>query len=89
MPRSQESRPRRALALAASGRIYAEAQASKLDAAEAAVRRHRLAANYSTTSVGLRSTGRDTLWKLGEVAITAWWISANCSLVPLPLMRTT
>ena len=27
--------------------------------------------------VGLRSTGRDTLWKLAEVAITASWISAN------------
>jgi hypothetical protein len=26
------------------------------------------------TKVGLRSTGRDTLWKLGEVAITASWI---------------
>ena len=36
----------------------------------------------------LASTGRDTLWKLGEVAITASWISANSSLVPLPLMRT-
>ena len=45
--------------------------------------------NYSTTRVGLRVTGWDTLWKLGEVAITASWISANCSLVPLPLMRTT
>ena len=34
---------------------------------------------YSTTSVGMRSTGRDTLWKLGDVAITALWISTNCS----------
>src|SRR4051794_14311898 len=44
--------------------------------------------SHSTTSVGFRSTGRDTLWKFGEVAITAAWISANCSLVPLPLTRT-
>ena len=48
--------------------------------------RSRFAPNggYSTTSVGTRSTGRDTLWKFGEVAITALWISTNCSREPLP-----
>ena len=30
-----------------------------------------------TTSVGLSATGRDRLKKLGDVAITASWISAN------------
>src|SRR5690348_3562270 len=47
------------------------------------------APDYSTMRVGFRVTGRDTLWKFGEVAITASWISANCALVPLPLTRTT
>jgi hypothetical protein len=43
---------------------------------------------HSTIRVGRRSTGRATLWKFGDVAITALWTSAKCSLVPLPLMRT-
>src|SRR5262245_10800643 len=43
------------------------------------------ATSHSTTSVDFRATGRDTLKKLGEVAITAAWTSANCALLPLPL----
>jgi uncharacterized protein with beta-barrel porin domain len=46
-------------------------------------------ADHSTTRVGSRAIGRETLWKLGEVFITASWICANSSGVPLPLMRTT
>src|SRR6185437_2797022 len=46
------------------------------------------AVDHSTTRLALRVTGRDKLKKLGEVAITASWISANCPSVPSPLMRT-
>jgi len=41
-----------------------------------------------TTRVGRSATGLAMLWTLGEVAITAACTSANCSFVPLPLMRT-
>lgn len=43
---------------------------------------------YSITNVGFSATAFATLKKLGEVAITASWISANWASVPSPLMRT-
>jgi hypothetical protein len=57
---------------------YGKVSPKNGDIAEAGRRRRYLCSrvalrsgDYSTMRVGLRATGRDRLWKLGEVAITA------------------
>ena len=44
---------------------------------------------FSTSSFASMRIARARLSKLGEVACTSAWISANCSAVPSPAMRTT